>query len=165
MSDPEREKLHPDPEVIYLAPACVYERTWSDDGSAEDCYHWQQGTEGDEDDDCVPQHPVVKYIRADLVAGESLAKSEEPSLAEDALAKVLTYCKAPEHFNDAGYFFGYLDPERVVAIIRGQVGATKSVPVIPDCFVCSEPIEGDQVCLVTERRYEHTACRKRSNAL
>ena len=45
------------------------------------------------------------------------------TLADDALAKVLAYCKNPDGFEGGGYAFAYLDPDKVVRIIRGQEAA------------------------------------------
>jgi hypothetical protein len=62
------------------------------------------------------------------VAGQSTAS--QPTLADDVLAKVLAYCKDPEAFEGGGYFFVYLDRDKVVRIIRGQeaVDAKPSEP-------------------------------------
>ena len=43
-----------------------------------------------------------------------------PDMAQIALTKILMYCKEPEYFDDGGYAFPYLDPDKVKKIIRGQ---------------------------------------------
>jgi hypothetical protein len=43
------------------------------------------------------------------------------TLAQEALDKVLAYCAAPEGHDCGEYAFGYLDPDKVKAIIRTSV--------------------------------------------
>ena len=70
---------------------------------------------------------LIERMR-DYLAGQSTAS--QPTLADDALAKVLAYCYAPEGIDIEGYAFAFLDPDKVRRIIRGQeaVDAKPSEP-------------------------------------